>query len=125
MTTYMKQLKKVNYGIVVGLKVAQRELRWLRMAECDVQRNTSTTVVKNNVRIVKDLVTEKIEIEVSRQAESQRLAVQQVDTEKCLAAGECRLIGQWEHSDRRHGKEAEGRTARRAARNKYIWAQVW
>jgi len=70
------------------------ELRWLRKAECDVQRNKSTTVVKNNVRMVKDLVTEKIGIEVSRQAEGQRLVVKQVDADKCLAAGECRPIGQ-------------------------------
>ena len=119
MTSYVKQLKKVNYGIVVGLKVAQSELRRLRKAECDVQRNKSTTVVKNNLRIVKDLVTGKIGIEVSRQAEGQRFAVEQVDAENCVAAGECRPIGQWEHSDRRHAKEAEGRTARRAARNKY------
>jgi len=62
----------------------------------------------------------KFGIEVSMQAEGQRLAVEQVDAEKCLAAGECRPIDQWEHSDRRHAKEAEGRTARRAARNKYI-----
>ena len=38
MTSYVKQLKQVNYGIVVGLKVAQSELRRLRKAECDVQR---------------------------------------------------------------------------------------
>jgi len=120
MTSYLKQLKKVNHGIVVGLRVAQSELRRLRKAECDVQRNKSTTVVKNNLRMVKDLVTEKNEIEVSRQAAGQRLAVEQVDAEKCLAAWECRPIGQWEHSDRRHAKEAEGRTARRAARNKHI-----
>ena len=116
----MKQLEKVNYGIVVGLKVLQSELRRLRKAECDVQRNTSTTDVKNNVQMVKDLVTEKIGIEVSRQPEGQRLATEQIDAEKCLAAGECRPIGQWEHSDRRHAKEAEGRTARRAARNRYM-----
>ena len=97
----MKQLKKVNYGIVVGLKVAQSELRRLQRAECDVQRNKSTTVVKNNLQMVKDLVTEKIEIEVSRQAESQRLAVEQDGAEIFLAAGECRQIGQWEHSDMR------------------------
>jgi len=58
------------------------------------QRNKSTTVVKNNVRMVKDLVAGKIGIEVSRQAEGQRLAVEQVDAEKYLAAGECRPIGQ-------------------------------
>jgi len=46
--------------------------------------------------------------------------VEQVDAEKYLAAGECRSIGQWEHCNRRHAKEAEGRTTRRAARNKYI-----
>jgi len=120
MTSYVKQLKKVKYGIVVGLKVAQSELRRLRKAKCDVQRNQSTTVVKNNVRMVKILFTEKIGIEVSRQAEGQRLAMELVDAEKCLAAGECRLIGQWEHTDRRRAKEVEGRTARRAARNKYI-----
>jgi len=120
MTSYVKQLKKVNYGIVVGLKVVQSELRWLRKVECDVQRNKSTTIVKNNVRIVKDMVTETIGIEVSRQAEGQRLAMEQVDAETCLAAGECRPIGQWEHRDRRHAKEAQGRTARTAARNKYI-----
>ena len=51
--------------------------------------------------LVKDLVTEKIEIEVSRQAEGQRLAVEQIVAEKCLAAGKCQVIGQWEHSDRR------------------------
>jgi len=67
----------------------------------DVQRNKSTTVVKNNLRMVKDLLTEKIEIEVSRQAEGQRLAVEQIVAEKCLAAGKCQVIGQWEHSDRR------------------------
>jgi len=104
----------------VGLKVAQRELRRLRKAECDVQRSKSTTVVKNNLRMVKYLVTEKIGIEGSRQAAGQRLAIEQVDTEKCLAAGKCRPIGQWKHSDRRHAKEAEGRTARTASRNKYI-----
>jgi len=115
----VKQLKKVNYGIVVGLKVVQSELRRLRKAECDVQRNKSTMVVKNNLRMVKDLVTEKIGIEVSRQAEGQRLVAEQVDAEKSLAAWECQPIGQWEHSDRRHAKEAESRNARRAARNKY------
>jgi len=36
MTSYVKQLKKVNHGIVVGMKVAQSELRRLRKAECDV-----------------------------------------------------------------------------------------
>jgi len=109
----------VNYGVVVGLKVAQNVLRRLRKAECEAQRNKLTTVVKNNLRMVKELVTQKIGIEVSRQAEGQRLAVKQFDAEKCLAAGECRQIGQW-HSDSRHAQEAEGRTARRAARNKYI-----
>jgi len=59
-TSYVKQLKKVNYGIVVGSKVAQSELRRLRKAECDVQWNMSTTVVNNNLRMVKNLVTEKI-----------------------------------------------------------------
>ena len=43
---------------MVGLKVAQSELRQLRKAECDVQRSKSTTVVKNNLQIVKDLFTE-------------------------------------------------------------------
>ena len=38
MASYVKHLKKVNYGIVVGLKVAQSELRRLRKAGCDVQR---------------------------------------------------------------------------------------
>jgi len=70
--------------------------------------------------MVKDLVTEKIGIEVSRQADGQRLAVGKVDVEKCLAGMECRQIGQWEHSDRRHEREVEGRTARRVARNKYV-----
>ena len=93
MTSYVKQLMKVNYGIVVGLTVAKSELRRLRKAECDVQRNKSTTVVKNNLRLVKDLVTEKIGIEVSRQADSERWAVKRVDVE-CLAAGDCRPIGQ-------------------------------
>ena len=46
-TSHVKQLKKVNYGIVVGLKVAQSELRRMRKAECDVHRNKSTMVVKN------------------------------------------------------------------------------
>ena len=36
MTSYVKQLKKVNDGIVVGLKVVQSELRQLRKAECNV-----------------------------------------------------------------------------------------
>jgi len=94
MTSYVKQLKKVNYGIEVGLKVAKNELRRLRKAECDVQRNKSTTDVKNNLRMVKDLVTDKIGIEVSRQADGQRLAVEKIDVEKCLAAGKCQLIGQ-------------------------------
>ena len=59
MTSYVKQLKKVNYGIVVGLKAARSELRRLRKAEGEVQRNKSTAVVKKNLRMVKDLVTEK------------------------------------------------------------------
>jgi len=93
MTSYVKQSKKVNYGIVVGLKVAKSELRRMRRAKGDVQRKKSTTVVKNNLRMVKDLVTEKIGIEVSRQADSERWAVKRVDVE-CLAAGDCRPIGQ-------------------------------
>jgi len=72
-----------------GKKVAKSELKRLRKAECDVQRNKSTTVVKTNLRMVKDRVTKKIGIEVSRQADSQRFAVEKVDVEKCLAAGEC------------------------------------
>jgi len=70
--------------------------------------------------MVKDLVTEKIGIESSRQADGERWAVKKVDVEKCLAAGECRPIGQWEHSDRRQVRQVESRTARRAARNKYM-----
>jgi len=97
MTSYVKQLEKMNYGIVVGLKVAQSELRRLQKVECGVKRNKTTMVVKNNLRMVKEPVTEKISIEMSRQAEGQRLSVEQVDAEKCLAAWECQLIGQWEH----------------------------
>jgi len=37
MTSYVKQLKKVSYGIVVGLKAAKSELFRLRKAEGDVQ----------------------------------------------------------------------------------------
>ena len=66
--------------------------------------------------MVKDLVTEKIGIEVSRQADGERLAVGKVDVENCLAAGDCHLIGQWEHSDRRQAREVESRTARRGSR---------
>ena len=66
MTSYVKQLKKVNNGIVVGLKAAKSEFRRLRKAEGDVRRNKSTKVVKNNLRMVKDLVTENIGIEVSK-----------------------------------------------------------
>jgi hypothetical protein len=87
MTRYVKQLKKVNYGIVVGLRVAKSELRRLRKAERHVQRNKSTTVVKNNLRMVKDLVTEKIGIEVSRQADGQRLVVEKVDVENVSQQG--------------------------------------
>jgi len=94
MTSCMKQLKKVNYGIVVGLKVAKSELRRLRKAESDVQRNKSTTVVKNKLRMVKDLVTEKIGIEVSRQAEGQRLAVERLMLKTVSQLGSVdRLIG--------------------------------
>jgi len=61
--------------------------------------------------MVKDLVTGKIEIEVSRQADSQRVAVEKVGVGKCLAAGECQLIGQWMQRNRRQAREVEGRTA--------------
>jgi len=50
--------------------------------------------------MVKDLVREKIVIEMSRQADGQRLALEKVDVEKCLAVGECGLIGQWGQSNR-------------------------
>jgi len=93
MTSYVKQLKKVNYGIVVGLNTAKSELRRLRKAEGNVRRNKSTTVFKNNLRMVKDLVTEKNGIQVSGQADGERWAVRKVDVEKCLAAGDCRPIG--------------------------------
>jgi len=59
-----------------------------RIAECDLQRKKLTTVVKNNLQIVKDLVTGKIGIEVSREAKGQKVAVEAVDVEKCLAADE-------------------------------------
>jgi len=59
MTCYVQQLKKVTYGIVVVLKVANSELKRLRKAECDLQRKKLTTVVKNSMQIVKDLVNEK------------------------------------------------------------------
>jgi len=88
MTCYVQQLKKVTYGIVVVLKVANSELKRLRKAECDLQRKKLTTVVKNSMQIVKDLVTEKIEIEVSREAKGPKVAVETVDVEKCLAAEE-------------------------------------
>ena len=58
------------------------------IAECDLQRKKLTTVVKNNLQIVKDLVTGKIGIKVSREAEGQKVAVEAVDVEKCLAADE-------------------------------------
>jgi len=60
---------------------------------------------------------------VSRQADGQRLPVEKFDVEKCLAVGECRLIGQWELSSRRHAREVENRTARRAAQNNYMEKQ--
>ena len=50
---------------MVGLKAAKSELRRLRKEDGDVRRNKSTRVVKNNFRMVKDLITEKIGIEVS------------------------------------------------------------
>jgi len=53
-----------------------------------LQRKKLTTAVKNNLQIVKDLVTGKIEIEVSREAKGQKVAVMAVDVEKCLAADE-------------------------------------
>eukprot|EP00277_Geminigera_cryophila_P000766 CAMPEP_0179427372 /NCGR_PEP_ID=MMETSP0799-20121207/13342_1 /TAXON_ID=46947 /ORGANISM="Geminigera cryophila, Strain CCMP2564" /LENGTH=630 /DNA_ID=CAMNT_0021202397 /DNA_START=535 /DNA_END=2429 /DNA_ORIENTATION=+ len=87
MTCYAKQLKKVNYGIVVGLKAAKCELKRLRKTECDLQRKELTTVVKINLQRVRDLVTEKIGIEVSRQADGQRLAVEKVDLKNILQLG--------------------------------------
>jgi len=73
--------------------------------------------------MVEDLVIEKIGIEVSRQAYGQRLPVEKFDIEKCFAVGECRLIGQWELSIRRHAREAEDSTARRVAQHKYMEKQ--
>ena len=55
----MKQLKKVNHG-TVGWKVVNSGLRGLQKVECDGQRPESAKVVKNNLQIVKDMVTEKI-----------------------------------------------------------------
>ena len=57
--------------------------------------------------MVEDLVSVKNGIDVSRQAEGARWAVGKVDVEKCLAAGDCHLIGQWEHSDKRQAREVE------------------
>jgi hypothetical protein len=64
--------------------------------ECDVQRPESATVVKNNLQIVKDMVTEKIGMEVSREANSQKVAVEKIDVEKYLACEDHQTIDQWE-----------------------------
>ena len=53
-----------------------------------MQRKKLTTVVKNTLQIVNDLVTGKIEIEVGREAKGPKVAVIAVDVEKCLAADE-------------------------------------
>ena len=63
--------------------------------KCDVQRPESATVVKNNLQIVKDMVTEKIGMEVSR-ANSQKVAVEKIDVEKYLASEDHQTIDQWE-----------------------------
>jgi len=49
-------------GMVVGMKIAKSELRRLRKTDCNMQRNQSTKVVRNNLRMVKDLVIEKSEL---------------------------------------------------------------
>ena len=100
MTCYVKQLKKVNYSIVVELKVANSELKQLRKAECDLQRMKLTTFVKNNLQIVKDPVTRKIGIEVSRKAKAQKVAVETVAVEKCFSAEEHRRIDHWEQRNK-------------------------
>jgi len=50
--------------------------------------------------MVKDLVTEKTKIEVSRQADSQRVMGEKVGVGKSLAVRECQLIGQWKQRNR-------------------------
>jgi len=49
-------------GMMVGMKIAKSELRRLRKTDCNMQRNQSTKVVRNNLRMVKDLVIEKSEL---------------------------------------------------------------
>jgi len=142
MTCCVKQLKKVNYGIVVGLKAAQSELRRLRKAEGDVQRNKSTTVVKNNLRMVKDLVTEKetvcvstllaptadsigamgtrLEVEVSNAADGKKVLAERVDDAGCTEVEGPQKVVLFDQWSKRQTKAAVSRAARDVTRNKHV-----
>ena len=50
------------------------------------RRTNSARMGKQKIEI------QKIEIQVSRQADGERWAVGKVDVEKCLAAGDCHLM---------------------------------
>jgi len=135
-------LKKVNYGIVVGLKAAQSELRRLRKAEGDVQRNKSTTVVKSNLWMVKDLVTEKeivcvstllaptadsigamgtrLEVEVSNAADGKKVLAGRVDDAGWTEVEGPQKVVLFDQWSKRQTKAAVSRVARDVTRNKHV-----
>jgi len=142
MTSYVKQLKKVNYGIVVGLKAARSELRRLRKAEGEVQRNKSTAVVKKNLRMVKDLVTEKeivcvsarlaptvdssgtmstrLESEESSVADSKNVLAERADGAGLTAVEGPQRVVLFDQLSKRQTRAAVSRTAREVARKKHV-----
>ena len=142
MTSYVKQLKKVNYGIVVGLKAARSELRRLRKAEGEVQRNKSTAVVKKNLRMVKDLVTEKeivcvsarlaptvdssgtmstrLESEESSVADSKNVLAERADGAGLTAVEGPQRVVLFDQLSKRQTRAAVSRAARDVARKKHV-----
>ena len=142
MTSYVKQLKKVNYGIVVGLKAARSELRRLRKTEGERRRNKSTAVVKKNLRIVKDLVTEKetvcvstrlaptadsssamstrLEVEVSSAADSKNVLAERADSAGLTTVEGPQRVVLFDQLSKRQTRAVVSRAARDVARRKHV-----
>jgi len=130
LTCHMRQLKQLNYGIVVGLKTLKCELQRLKKAKRDVKKeifgfyiDVSTTVIKSGFRTLRRLIRKKCEVEVSSAPDGQKVLAERANGAGWIAVEQPQIVvlfDQWKERSKRQTSAAVSRAARDVARNKHV-----
>jgi len=139
LTCHVRQLQRVNYGIVVGLKTLKCQLQRLKKAKRNVKNDyldftykyppqsihQSNTKASRTLRTLRRLIWEKCQVEVSSAADSQTVLAERADGSGWITAEGPQtvvLFDQWTRKNwsKRQARAAVSRAARDVARNRHI-----